>query len=165
MDSIFKRIRTAIEADHAAIPVAEVSQLLRLTEYLARKYAITKDFLASFPAIAHPGQHSALRSDESQGSKAFFELMNSLIIESQAFASREETHQRFNCQCCGLPVLSEDPLMSEFESCAICSWEQERVSDPAIASGGPNGALSLEEARSHFNKNFSIFLDGKRCSI
>jgi hypothetical protein len=53
------------------------------------------------------------------------------------------------CPCCGYRTLSERAV---FEICAVCFWEDDGQSDDDADEilGGPNGRLSLNEARANF---------------
>lgn len=53
------------------------------------------------------------------------------------------------CPCCGCKTLSE---RGGFEICQVCFWEDDGQddSDAADVRGGPNGALSLTQARTNY---------------
>jgi len=61
--------------------------------------------------------------------------------------------KRFKCPCCGYPTLDE-PAADDI--CVICGWEDDGQgdSDADIVLGGPNGNLSLTQARSNFQQYF-----------
>ena len=50
------------------------------------------------------------------------------------------------CPCCGEPALAE---RAAFEICPVCGWEDDGQDDrdADTVRGGPNGDLSLTEAR------------------
>ena len=50
------------------------------------------------------------------------------------------------CPCCGERTLSE---RAAFEICPVCSWEDDGQTerDADVVRGGPNGTLSLADAR------------------
>lgn len=52
------------------------------------------------------------------------------------------------CPCCGYPTISNDI----YDICPICGWEDDGQDDDEaeIVRGGPNGGLSLTEARQNF---------------
>ncbi|WP_175440095.1 CPCC family cysteine-rich protein [Micromonospora nigra] len=52
----------------------------------------------------------------------------------------------YTCPCCGHATLSE---RGSYEICDECSWEDDGQDnhDSAVVRGGPNGSLSLDEAR------------------
>lgn len=56
-------------------------------------------------------------------------------------------HGDLTCPCCGYKTLGE---RKAWEICPICFWEDEPTPDPYVASGGPNGSLSLYEAQQNF---------------
>ncbi len=53
------------------------------------------------------------------------------------------------CPCCGNRTLS---VRSTFEVCVVCRWEDygQDGEDAGIVRGGPNGVLSLAEARANY---------------
>ena len=53
------------------------------------------------------------------------------------------------CPCCTFRTLQET---GAFELCPVCYWEDDGQSDAdaGIVRGGPNGTLSLYEARMNF---------------
>ena len=64
----------------------------------------------------------------------------------------EEIKTNLACPCCRFLTLSE---RGGFEICEVCFWEDDGQddSDAEIVRGGPNGYLSLEQAR----RNFAAF--------
>ena len=58
------------------------------------------------------------------------------------------------CPCCTEATLTR---LGAFEICPRCGWEDDGQSDADARSvrGGPNGALSLEQARAHFARDGS----------
>lgn len=56
----------------------------------------------------------------------------------------------YKCPCCGFKTLSE---RGGFEICAVCFWEDDGQDDQDadIVRGGPNGLLSLTQARANFH--------------
>jgi hypothetical protein len=62
------------------------------------------------------------------------------------------TDQRFACPCCHFLTLSE---RGGFEICQVCFWEDDGQDDrdAGEVQGGPNGSLSLDQAR----KNYADF--------
>jgi hypothetical protein len=57
----------------------------------------------------------------------------------------------FACPCCGYLTLGE---RGGFEICAVCFWEDDGQDehDAGIVRGGPNGRLSLSDARRNFER-------------
>jgi hypothetical protein len=55
------------------------------------------------------------------------------------------------CPCCGCKTLSE---RGGFEICPVCFWEDDGQDDHDAddVRGGPNGALSLTEARVNYRR-------------
>jgi hypothetical protein len=55
----------------------------------------------------------------------------------------------FACPCCRCLTLGE---RGRFEICPVCFWEDDGQDDmdASVIRGGPNGALSLEQARENF---------------
>ncbi len=55
----------------------------------------------------------------------------------------------YHCPCCYYPTLSS---RGSFDTCAVCYWEDDGQDDQDAdrIRGGPNGHLSLSEARSNF---------------
>lgn len=55
------------------------------------------------------------------------------------------------CPCCGSLTRG---ARAEFEICAVCFWEDDGQDDPDAAEvrGGPNGDLSLLQARLNFQR-------------
>ncbi|MBI3099358.1 MAG: hypothetical protein HYY93_14125 [Planctomycetes bacterium] len=55
------------------------------------------------------------------------------------------------CPCCGCKTLGE---RGKFEICEVCFWEDDGQDDQdaEVVSGGPNGGLSLSEARANYLK-------------
>src|SRR5262245_19492648 len=62
------------------------------------------------------------------------------------------TEARFTCPCCGYPSLRS---WAEYEICRLCGWEDDGQDDgdADLVSGGPNGSLSLVEARDNFERD------------
>ena len=55
----------------------------------------------------------------------------------------------YSCPCCGFLTLDE---RGSYEICPVCFWEDDGQDDvdADVVRGGPNGALSLTEARANF---------------
>jgi hypothetical protein len=55
------------------------------------------------------------------------------------------------CPCCGCKTLAE---RGGFEICKVCFWEDDGQDDhdANVVRGGPNGALSLTEARANYRR-------------
>jgi hypothetical protein len=63
-----------------------------------------------------------------------------------------EPGRRFKCPCCRFLTLEQ---RGGFEICPVCFWEDDGQDehDAAIVRGGPNGGLSLGQAR----RNYATF--------
>jgi len=63
-----------------------------------------------------------------------------------------EDGRTFACPCCRHLTLTE---RGGFDICPVCYWEDDGQDDKdaSMVRGGPNGALSLEQAR----RNFAAF--------
>jgi len=57
--------------------------------------------------------------------------------------------QHYACPCCGYKTLRE---RGGFEMCPVCCWEDDGQDDHDAnrVRGGPNGSLSLMQARANF---------------
>jgi hypothetical protein len=55
----------------------------------------------------------------------------------------------YHCPCCGYPTLA---IRGGFDVCAVCHWEDDGQDshDADRVRGGPNGHLSLTEARANY---------------
>ena len=55
----------------------------------------------------------------------------------------------YPCPCCGFVTLDE---RGKYDICSVCFWEDDGQDDhdADIVRGGPNGRLSLTEARVNF---------------
>lgn len=59
-----------------------------------------------------------------------------------------EVVERFRCPCCGCLTLDE---RGAYDICEVCYWEDDGQDDPnPDATGGPNGYLSLTQARANY---------------
>ncbi|MHC5538355.1 CPCC family cysteine-rich protein [Singulisphaera rosea] len=72
-------------------------------------------------------------------------------VEQQASNSvrRPEEGGPYHCPCCGCRTLDE---RGGSEICEVCFWEDDGQDDhdAEVVRGGPNGALSLSEARANY---------------
>ena len=66
--------------------------------------------------------------------------------------------KKYTCPCCGFPTLNE---RGGYEICVLCNWEDDYQDDKDADEvlGGPNGKLSLTQARNNFQKY--LHCDGK----
>jgi hypothetical protein len=60
------------------------------------------------------------------------------------------------CPCCGYPTLKQ---RGQNELCFLCDWEDDGQDDADASDvrGGPNGDLSLTEARANFADHWSMY--------
>lgn len=61
--------------------------------------------------------------------------------------SKEASRQR--CPCCQCLTLAR---RGDFEICPVCCWEDDGQTevDEAMVQGGPNGVLSMAQAKTNF---------------
>lgn len=66
------------------------------------------------------------------------------------------TFTRFRCPCCGYLTL---PNRHRFSFCSLCGWDNDGQDDPHADEvwGGPNGPLSLSQARKNFRDHLSKY--------
>jgi hypothetical protein len=66
-------------------------------------------------------------------------------------AKREKPRAQFRCPCCGYLTLMERAANA---ICHVCWWEDDGQDDPHADErwGGPNGSLTLSEARENFRR-------------
>lgn len=87
-------------------------------------------------------------SDEIEPKKTWFDwYVNTLTNDSVVESPREGVV--YKCPCCGYKTLSE---RGHFEICEVCFWEDDGQDehDSDIVREGPNGSLSLSQARTNF---------------
>ena len=70
---------------------------------------------------------------------------------SNSLQSPEGAAGPFRCPCCGCLTLGE---RGNYDICPVCFWEDDGQDDgdAAVARGGPNGALSLSQARANYRE-------------
>ena len=75
--------------------------------------------------------------------KEYFESTNAMVRRSRP------KDFWFTCPVCGYPTHLE---RGSFDICSLCNWEDDGQDDPTAdeVTGGPNGDLSLREARENF---------------
>jgi hypothetical protein len=64
---------------------------------------------------------------------------------SNSIHSPEGDGGPFRCPCCGYLTL---PERGGYDICPVCFWEDDHDAD--VVRGGPNGRLSLTEARANY---------------
>jgi hypothetical protein len=67
----------------------------------------------------------------------------------------EEAVKTYRCPCCQHKTLFG---RGGYEICPVCYWEDDGQDEPDadLALGGPNGSLSLTEARSNYQRMGAI---------
>lgn len=72
-------------------------------------------------------------------------------LENHSVRESSEDGIIYRCPCCGYKTLSE---RGYFEICDVCFWEDDGQdeSDADLVRGGPNGSLSLTQARANFKE-------------
>jgi hypothetical protein len=81
-------------------------------------------------------------------------LRRSIDEEQQVSNSIHSAHNEtgpFPCPCCGCRTLD---ARADYDICPICFWEDDGQDDhdAEIARGGPNGSLSLAQARTNYRR-------------
>ena len=58
----------------------------------------------------------------------------------------------YPCPCCGHRTLEEPP--GSYDICPVCFWEDDGQDDhdADVVRGGPNGSLSLSQARQNYQQ-------------
>lgn len=87
---------------------------------------------------------------EQDAGKAWFEwYVEKLVNHSTRIEG--EAGQSFACPCCGYKTLSE---RGGYEICKVCFWEDDGQddTDADTVRYGPNGSLSLTQARANFHE-------------
>lgn len=76
--------------------------------------------------------------------KAWFEFYTG---QKNVFAKKGA--QKYTCPCCGHRTLDERGV---YDICRECGWEDDGQDDhdSAVVRGGPNGRLSLDDARAQY---------------
>ncbi|SRR6266511_4270140 len=80
---------------------------------------------------------------------------------SYPVTSRPVTDVRFECPCCGYPMLQE---RGAFEICRLCGWEDDGQdeADAERVLGGPNYEMSLVAARENFVRHLDTHAPGSK---
>lgn len=88
--------------------------------------------------------------EEIENRQQWFEwYMNQL--ENHSVVAPSQEGNRYRCPCCGYRTLDE---RGSFDICPVCFWEDDGQDDQDadVRRGGPNGALSLTQARANFQE-------------
>lgn len=72
-------------------------------------------------------------------------------LESHSVRYPEGEAGPFRCPCCGCRTLD---ARGDFDICPVCFWENDGQDDhdADVVRGGPNGSLSLAEARANYRE-------------
>lgn len=99
--------------------------------------------------------------DEEARGKAWFVAYARRLDSASTVAGNEAGPHR--CPCCSKLTLSE---RGGFEICPVCFWEDDGQDDhdADVVRGGPNGALSLTEARENYRR-FGAIEDRLRTAV
>jgi hypothetical protein len=85
-------------------------------------------------------------------------------MEHHSVSRPNRSDGKYACPCCGHLTLDE---RGGFEICQVCFWEDDGQDDhdADIVRGGPNGSLSLTQARANyrtFGASEERFIDSTR---
>ena len=71
------------------------------------------------------------------------------VLDEESVVKGPEPGRRFTCPCCRYATLTQ---RGGFEICSVCFWEVDGQDDhdATVIRGGPNGVLSLEQARRNY---------------
>jgi Cysteine-rich CPCC len=88
------------------------------------------------------------------------ELIRRRTAWFHAYVDQRNVHapsgpQPYTCPCCGHATLDE---RGAYEICDECGWEDDGQDDhdSAVVRGGPNGPLSLDAARTQYERREGI---------
>jgi hypothetical protein len=79
-----------------------------------------------------------------------FAWFNFYMAQLNVYADEQPDPEHFyTCPCCAHPTLG---ARGTYEICDVCDWEDDGQDDHDswVVRGGPNGSLSLDEARARF---------------
>ena len=95
------------------------------------------------------GTQNTKSEKDNPGLEWFERYCDALRNQSVVEPSIEGT--RYRCPCCRYKTLKE---RGGFNICPVCFWEDDGQDDQDVdvIRGGPNGSLSLSQARSNFNQ-------------
>ena len=97
-----------------------------------------------------------------RGQREFVLMVGLTDAEAAAAAARDAEDRRlgnvvasprgalYSCPCCGHPTL---PERGAYDWCTECNWEDDGQDDHdshIARRGGPNGGISLDEARANY---------------
>lgn len=95
------------------------------------------------------GNDMSPENEESPGMKWFDAYCDKLIHGSVNAEAKPGV--RYRCPCCGYLTLDD---RGGFQICQVCFWEDDGQDDhdATCIRGGPNGRLSLSEARLNYKR-------------
>lgn len=96
-----------------------------------------------------PSEKPALTPEEvEQGIRWFEQYMERL--ENKSVRAEPQKGVRYRCPCCNYKTLQE---RGGFDICPVCFWEDDGQDeqDADTMRGGPNGSLSLTQARANYH--------------
>lgn len=91
-----------------------------------------------------------LTPEEQERGKQWFEWYVAQL-ETNSVQSPEGAAGPFRCPCCGRLTLN---MRGWHDICPVCFWEDDGQDDhdAEVVRGGPNGALSLAQARANYRE-------------
>jgi Cysteine-rich CPCC len=97
------------------------------------------------PVRRHPKDDPALSNEEIAARRVAW--FHAYIGQRNVFAPAGESP--YTCPCCGHATLTE---RGAYEICSECGWEDDGQDehDSAVVRGGPNGPVSLDQARRQY---------------
>jgi Cysteine-rich CPCC len=97
------------------------------------------------PVVRGPHDDPSIPDDELVRRR--LEWFTAYTSQRNVFAPAGEAP--YTCPCCGHATLSE---RGGYEICVECGWEDDGQDDhdSAVIRGGPNGRLSLDDARADY---------------
>lgn len=77
------------------------------------------------------------------------------MVPDESSATSPAGNGLCNCPCCHLLTLT---ARADYEICRECGWEDDGQDDPRADElwGGPNGSLTLTEARASYAKRMAL---------
>lgn len=125
----------SIDAVETSDQAARHARSVRLPKFLRRSRYRTV-FLSEYELTAE-------ERHEWKTARAFQESLKSVYAA--------ETAEPYSCPCCGHRTL---PSRGNYDLCPECDWEDDGQDnhDSALIRGGPNGLLSLDNARAEYRE-------------
>lgn len=102
-------------------------------------------------AEGEPGKKPVVRGPNDDPALTDEQLVQARTRWFEAYTSQKNvfapvTNGPYSCPCCGHVTLSE---RGGYEICSECGWEDDGQDshDSSVVRGGPNGAITLDDAR------------------